>query len=445
MIAFIQDKHKIQVVSAIKRLVSYPSILNQGENGTPFGQAISDVLEETLTICRALGFQTFKDPEGYYGYAEIGEGKELLAILCHLDVVPAGDLDKWQSDPFDAVIKDEVLYGRGVQDDKGPSMAALFAVKALMDKGEVFTKRVRFIFGTDEETLWRCLHRYNEHEETASMGFAPDATFPLIYAEKGLLQARLLGSGSDDLALSVGQAYNVVPAKATYSGRLAPALSKGLRQLGYTFEEAGEAITVMGEARHSKDAPLATNALVRLSKGLDALIKHPAIDFIANGVGEDATGAQLLGEIEDQVSGKLSFNVAGLTITKDFSEVRLDLRIPVLADVGGLVSDLTDAAATYGLTYQEHDYLAPLYVPKESQLVTTLMSVYQDQTGDMTPAKTSGGATFARTMPNCVAFGAGFPETAKTEHQENERVPLTDIYKAMAIYAEAVYRLACEK
>ncbi|WP_369351142.1 M20 family metallopeptidase [Streptococcus hillyeri] len=445
MRVFIQESHKEQVISAIQRLVAFPSVCNEGENGTPFGQSISDVLTDTLTLCSELGFKTYRDPDGYYGYAEVGEGSDLLAILCHLDVVPAGDLSKWDSHPFEAVIRDGNLYGRGVQDDKGPSMAALFAVKALMDCGEKLTKRIRFIFGTDEETLWRCLRYYTEKEEVATMGFAPDSTFPVTYAEKGLLQARLLGPGSELLALEAGDAYNVVPAKATYQGPLSKALAQQLRSLDFAFEEKADAITVLGLAKHTKEAPSGINAIVRLAKGLHVLVEHPALAFIFKGVGEDATGEKLLGKIWDQESGNLSFNIAGVTITEDSSEIRLDLRIPVLADVKKVMSDLNDAAQQYGLTYVEHDYLPPLYVPKDSDLVTTLMSVYQDKTGDMTPAKSSGGATFARTMPNCVAYGACFPDSDKTEHQENEYLALSDIYKAMDIYAEAVYRLACEK
>lgn len=119
-------------------MISYPSVLNEGENGTPFGQAIQDVLEKTLEICRDIGFTTYLDPKGYYGYAEIGQGAELLAILCHLDVVPSGDEADWQTPPFEATIKDGWVFGRGVQDDKGPSLAALYAVKSLLDQGIQF-------------------------------------------------------------------------------------------------------------------------------------------------------------------------------------------------------------------------------------------------------------------------------------------------------------------
>ncbi|MGT2784095.1 dipeptidase [Streptococcus merionis] len=440
--SIVKLSHREACIKAIQEIVAYPSVLNEGENGTPFGQAIQDVLEATLERCQSLGFSTYLDPEGYYGYAEIGEGQESLAILCHLDVVPEGDLSLWETPPFEAVVRDGAIYGRGTQDDKGPSMAALYAVKALMDAGYHFNKRIRFIFGTDEETLWRCLARYGELEEVATMGFAPDSSFPLTFAEKGLLQANLEGSGHDGLSLEVGKAYNVVPARADYKGPWLNQVKEKLDALGYHYEVDGECLTVLGLAKHAKDAALGVNALVRLSEALQEFVDVPALNFIVNEIGHDATAKDLIGDISDEASGDLAFNIAGLTLTPEKSQVRLDIRIPVLADKGLLVEKLSHAAQKYGLTYQEHDYLAPLYVPLDSELVSTLMTVYREKTGDMSEPMSSGGATFARTMPNCVAFGAVLPESPSTEHMENEHMLLSNIYEAMEIYAEAVYRLA---
>lgn len=439
---FLTEKIKSDYLESLKTIVSYPSVLNEGENGTPFGQSIQNVLEKTLEITRSLGFKTYIDPKGYYGYAEIGQGEELLAVLCHLDVVPAGDLSDWETPPFEATIKDGWIHGRGVQDDKGPSLAALYAVKALMDAGVTFNKRIRFIYGTDEETLWRCMARYNELEETATLGFAPDSSFPLTYAEKGLLQIKLHGSGSQELAIEAGEAFNVVPAKASYTGNLADSLEVELKKQAFEYERTADTVTVIGVPKHSKDAAEGVNAIVRLATGLNPLIQHSAIQFIAEAVREDATGSRLFGEISDEPSGTLSFNVSGLSLDQDKSEIRIDMRIPVLADKDKLVQELSQLAEEYQLRYEEFDYLAPLYVPLDSELVSTLMAVYKEKTNDNSPAVSSGGATFARTMPNCVAFGALFPGALQTEHQANERTVIEDLYKAMDIYAETIYRLA---
>ncbi|CZD76326.1 ArcT [Streptococcus pneumoniae] len=438
----ITNQVKDEFLISLKTLISYPSVLNEGENGTPFGQAIQDVLEKTLEICRDIGFTTYLDPKGYYGYAEIGQGAELLAILCHLDVVPSGDEADWQTPPFEATIKDGWVFGRGVQDDKGPSLAALYAVKSLLDQGIQFKKRVRFIFGTDEETLWRCMARYNTIEEQASMGFAPDSSFPLTYAEKGLLQVKLHGPGSDQLELEVGGAFNVVPDKANYQGLLYEQVCNGLKEAGYDYQTTEQTVMVLGVPKHAKDASQGINAVIRLATILAPLQEHPALSFLATQAGQDGTGRQIFGDIADEPSGHLSFNVAGLMINHERSEIRIDIRTPVLADKEELVELLTRCAQNYQLRYEEFDYLAPLYVAEDSKLVSTLMQIYQEKTGDNSPAISSGGATFARTMPNCVAFGALFPRAKQTEHQANECAVLEDLYRAMDIYAEAVYRLA---
>lgn len=201
-------------------------------------------------------------------------------------------------------------------------------------------------------------------------------------------------------------------------------------------------MTVIGLPKHAKDASQGINAVIRLASVLANLHSHPTLHFLTDKAGQEGKGLKIFGEVADEPSGSLSFNVAGLTINPDRSEIRIDIRIPVLADKEKLVAQLTQCAKDYQLDYQEFDYLAPLYVARDSQLVTTLMQVYQEKTGDKTPPLSSGGATFARTMPNCVAFGALFPGAQQTEHQANEAAVLDDLYRAMDIYAEAVYCLA---
>ena len=193
------DVQKAPMKAALSELVRIPSVCEEGAGSYPFGPAIDQALQKALQIAGDLGFKTRYGESGYYGFADIGEGAELLGILGHLDVVPPGNLEDWESDPFEPVEKDGMLYGRGTQDDKGPMLAALFAVKALMQAGVKFHKRVRFIFGTDEETLWRCINRYKEKEEIPGMGFSPDARFPVTFAEKGLLQLRLEGSNNSEV------------------------------------------------------------------------------------------------------------------------------------------------------------------------------------------------------------------------------------------------------
>lgn len=443
MKTFVTDEHQKQAVLALKTLVSHESVLNENEAGPgqPFGPKVVAALDEVLKLCASLGFKTFKDDEGYYGYAEVGEGEQLFGLLCHMDVVPAADQAGWQTDPFELIERDGLLIGRGTQDDKGPTMAALFAVKALMDAGVAFEGRIRFIFGTDEETLWRCLEKYNEKEESITMGFAPDAEFPLIYAEKGLLQAHLIGPGTTEFSLRAGGALNVVPDRASYASNQLSKVQQALDAHGFSYEKLENGLLVHGKSVHAKDAAEGINAVSRLAIALSDVFDFPPLSFLGKLVGENATGEKVVGKTEDEASGELSMNFAELVITEEATKIGLDMRIPVTVNKDELVKKLSNKAAQYQLEYKEFDWLAPLYVPLESELVSTLLSTYRDCTNDMTEPMVSGGATFARTMKNCVAFGAMFPDSPDYMHQANEQWSVAELRKTMEIYAEAIYRL----
>ena len=445
METFIQTEHKEAAIDALKTILSYPSFLQEDPTGkTPFGPAIQEVLEETIAITKDLGFRTFIEPEGYYGYAEVGEGEELLAILCHLDVVPPGNLSLWNSDPFKPEVKDGFIIARGTQDDKGPTIAALYAVKALMDAGKTFNKRVRFIFGVDEENLWRCLDKYNENEEKATMGFAPDSSFPVTFAEKGLLQVKLHSKEQSTYTLKAGDAMNVVPEDAEYTGEWADQLAVELEKRDFDFTQDADHIHVTGKSVHTKNAPEGINAIVRLATALQTIDDRHDLRFLSEMIQGDGRGLAIFGAIEDEASGKLTCNAATLTVNENDSVIGLDIRFPVTVEKTLIVEKLQEAAEKYDLVYEEYDYIAPLYVPLDTPLVETLMATYREKTGDMREAIVSGGATYARTMDNCVAFGAQLPNAEATLHGPNERMALEDIYAAMDIYAEAVYRLACE-
>ncbi len=284
---YIKDQRE-PMKAALKELVSIPSVCEEGGGGFPFGEAVDQALRKALQIAGDLGFRTKYDEDGYYGYAEIGEGEELVGILGHLDVVPPGKLQDWERGPFEPVELDGMLYGRGTQDDKGPICASLFAVKALMDAGVKFNKRLRFIFGTDEETLWRCINRYKEIEELPDMGFSPDSRFPLTYAEKGLLQLQLEGTNEEGLRIAGGSAFNAVPDTMFYDGERQDDLADKLDRLGFEYEWNEDGIEIMGKAAHAMVPEEGINAIARLCIALDAIgVDSKAIRFIAREIGED--------------------------------------------------------------------------------------------------------------------------------------------------------------
>lgn len=445
MSEIITAENQAAAVETLKRLISVPSYNQPQEPGAPFGQGIRNALDEMMKICDELGFKTYEDPDGYYGYAEVGQGDKLFGVICHLDTVPAGDLSKWDHDPFKGTVIDNAIYGRGSQDDKGPGIAALFAVKALMDQGYQFNHRIRFIYGTDEEILWRGIAEYNQKEAPIDAGISPDAEFPLIYAEKGLQQSYLVGPGTDQLKLSLKNAFNAVPDNAVYDGPKQEEVKAALDKHGFEYTSDDQTITVLGKSVHAMMAPEGTNAVLRLAIALSEVFDFKPLDFIGELFKEDATGTNVLGDVKDE-SGHLTFNISSLEINEQETRMQIDLRIPVTIDRDQLLEKLSKQVAAYDLKYVHFDYLAPLYVPKDSQLVQTLMEVYKEQTGDEdAEPQISGGATFARTMNNCVAFGGMLPTTPDYMHQANEQWPLADMYKAMEIYAQAIKKLCTDK
>jgi predicted dipeptidase len=427
---------------SIKEVVGIPSVVAEAGGGFPFGRGIDDALRKTLEISEGLGFQTKYGDAGYYGYAQIGQGQDLVAVLGHLDVVPAGDLNSWHTAPFDPVERDGKLYGRGTQDDKGPTLAALFATKALMDAGVVLNKRLRIIFGTDEETLWRGVKCYLEREEKPSIGFTPDSIFPLTYAEKGLLEFYLEGSNEGDLSLKGGNAFNAVPDSIVYGGEKQDELAAKLEDLGYGYERVDGETRVLGKAAHAAVTETGINAIARLCIALQATgVDSKVIRFVAQEVGEDPFATRIFGECADEPSGQLKFNVGKIDIGRK-EQLSIDIRIPVTVSKEEIVEKLSAAAHGYGLAYREYDWSVPKHIPLDHPLIEVLMKVYREITGDSeSKPESSGGATFARTIENCVAFGPMLPGRPSVAHQPNEHVVLEDLYVAMEVYAYAIYEL----
>lgn len=438
----IVNENSREMLESIKAAVRINSVMDEdtATETMPFGKGVDEALRKTLEIAESLGFKTvYKD--GYYGYAEVGDGEELIGILGHIDVVPVGDESKWKFPPFSATEEDGYIYGRGTQDDKGPTIAAMYAVKALLDAGVKFEKRVRFIIGGDEENLWRCIAKYTENgEEIPSMGFTPDSSFPVTNAEKSLVQFYLRGKGSKELSLNISGALNAVPGVANYTGELSDKLSEKLDELKFDYEKDGESVTVIGKRVHSASADKGVNAIERLCKALYEIgVKDDVVRFVAEL--SDSVGSKILPNCIDDVSGTLTLNLGELIINENESVLGYDSRIPVKYTIEDLENAVKEKAANYGLEFEEFDRLKSLYVPADSKLIKTLVSVYEQETGLEGTPMSSGGATYAKALDNCVAFGAMFPFDEKTEHQENERVDIKNMIKATEIYALAIYKL----
>lgn len=431
------NKNFDKFLSDLDEMVKIPSVYQEDESKYPFGKNIYLALEKMINICKNLNMKTFIEKDGYYGYAEIGEGEKLLGVLGHLDVVPAGNLEEWNTDPFKPQIIEGKCYGRGVQDDKGPTLAAIYALKTLLDCGFKLNYRVRFIFGTDEENLWRDMPKYMEKEEIPTLGFTPDSKFPLIYSEKGLLQCKLIAKNESGIILKGGDAFNCVPSRLVVEKN--EKIVKALENLNYGFKENNKDIEIIGKSVHAQIAEEGINSINRYFHALTLSGKETKTGrFISDNIINYKYAEPIFGEVSDEHSGKLKFNIGKVELNENEEIIGVDIRIPVTYDKEKVVEALKKKAKKYGFKYVEHDYLKSIYTPLNSELVKVLMESYQEITKDTkSKAISSGGATYARAMDNCVAFGSILPNGPKTEHQPNEYIILEDIKTAMKIYMRA--------
>lgn len=426
----------------LKKLIAIPSVLDE-EGQKPLGEPIQKALETALKIAKNLGFKTTIDPEGYYGYAEIGEGEELFGVLGHIDVVPVGDIDNWDTNPFELTEKDGKLFGRGTSDDKGPMVASMYALKAILDEGYKLNQRVRFIFGTDEESLWRCMEAYTAKEELPNMGFTPDSSFPLNYAEKGLIEYYLHTNEESSIRLEGGGPLNAVPEQARVD--YDEDVENALKELGYNYKHVEDDLVVYGKAVHAMVADQGENAVVYAAEALHKAGKrNNMIDFIVN-ILENPNGEGIYGVVEDDVSGKLMLTVGNVKFTENSQKVGIDMRFPVSYSKEFIDENLKEVSKKHQVKVEDYDYLPSVYIERDSNLVKSLMKAYQEVTGDLeSEPRLSGGATYARAMKNIVAFGPLLPGKEETEHQPNENLVIDDMKTAIEIYIEAFMNLVVE-
>ena len=429
------ERYREDMLRDICRLVEIPSVLEEG-GSLPFGENVDRCLDAALEMMARLGFRTKKAEDGKYGWAEIGDGP-LFGVVCHLDVVPAREADGWEHDPFRPEIRDGYLCGRGVQDDKGPTVAAVYALKSLLDEGRALKKRVRFLFGTDEENLWRGIKAYAEREELPAEGFAPDSAFPLTYAEKGLLQVILRSKDPAPVTCSGGDSFNAVSGHALCPA--VPGLEDALSARGYAYHVDGDLLTVEGVTAHAKNPWKGVSANLRLLRALsDAGYSCPAIRFACDTLDGKFRFEGFTDEDLSDFSGPVTVNLGKMALGSSGTEFCLDLRLPSTCEKEKILSLLREKAAVYGMTVEEYDWLRPIFVPLESELVQNLLNAYREVTGDMETAPyISAGATYARAFDHFVAFGANLPGNPTSEHQPNERVKLDSLLTAAKVYRRA--------
>lgn len=446
-----------EVIETLARWIRIPSEKFPPEDGAPFGKPLREMLTVALRDAEALGMRV-RDFDGYIGDVEIGEGEETMGILAHLDVVPAGD--GWSVDPFGAEIRDGEMYGRGTQDDKGPAVAALYAMKAVLDAGIPLKRKVRLILGCDEESGWDDIKHYQKHTAMPDFGFSPDAEYPIINTEKGIEQIRLTATLSGEAgakipvySVTAGERPNVIPAlaHAEIGYEDVDALNAALARTGLAVTaerlDGGRAkLTSKGAAGHAAMPENGKNAAGQLLLALKAIGagggSRAFIEALADGVGLDYSGKGFGVDGSDTISGPLTMNLGILRIDEGNAMAMLDIRHPVLMNGEMIAKILGMRVKDAGIHVEIAEYKAPLHVPAESFIVRSLLDVYHEVTGNEPYTIAIGGGTYSRSMDNCVAFGCAFPGTEELAHQADERVNLDDLMINVRIFASAIAKLA---
>lgn len=447
------EDYKEDIIKSTQESIRIKSVEEEALEGKPFGQGPYEALNHLVDLGEEMGFRV-KNLDNYVAYGEIGQGEETLGILGHVDVVPEGD--GWIYPAYGGEIHDGKIWGRGAIDDKGPTIACMYAMKALKESGVKFNKKVRIIFGANEETGWKCMDHYFKHEEAPDIGFTPDADFPVIYGEKGILNIRLdkdLGQDQDFelISLKSGNAPNMVADKGEVTLRIInkdrfTSLTEK-ENIGLSWE--GDLLTIrsQGISAHGSTPEKGLSALSILMEYLGEVLPKGGlkefVDFYNTRVGFSDHGEKMACDFEDDISGKLNFNPGLVSFNGKTISLIINIRYPIKVESEKVYQAIEEAIEGLDIRLiRDKGESKPLYVSEDSFLVKTLMEVYKEETGDENSRPlTIGGGTYARAMKNAVAFGPMFPGQEDVVHQKNEYISIDHLMKLTRIYAKAIYAL----
>ncbi len=457
------DTYENDVIKSTQEIIKIKSVEEKPLPGMPFGEGPYKALEYVLNLSESMGFNT-KRLDGYAGHADLGEGVETVGILVHVDVVPEGT--NWTYDPYGGEVHDGKIYGRGTTDDKGPAIATLYAMKALKESGVELNRKIRIIFGANEETGWACMDHYFANEEAPTMAFTPDADFPVIYGEKGIIVFDLtydLDELNDEkikiLSLQGGNAPNMVPDYAEIVlevkniGKTESDLASFIEINDYpiSLEIHDEKVKIIakGKSAHGSTPEKGQNAISYLMEFLEEAFEE---DLRFNKffrqynkkIGFNHYGENIGCGLSDDISGKLNFNPGVIKIEDGKIILTVNVRYPIKSSAEEVYEGIKKSIKGSGLELIEDESdMKPLYVEKDNFLVEKLMEVYREQTGDVDSEPiTIGGGTYARAMKNAVAFGPMFPGQDDVAHQKDEYISIDHLMKITKIYSKALYELA---
>lgn len=434
-----------EMVDKLSRLVQYNSVRTEPAEGKPFGEGPAAALAEGLKIADEMGFRTV-NMDNYCGYAEMGEGEEIIGIAAHLDVVPAGE--GWDTDPFTLTRKGDFVYGRGVNDDKGAAIASLYAMKLVRESGIPMTKRVRLLLGCAEETGSECMQYYVAHGEPITCGFTPDGNFPGIHGEKGSMPMLARSKKTKILNMNGGFVTNAVCSHCVTEVSAADVDAEALRAaLGrtalasFTVTEKDGVLTIdaVGVAAHASTPLLGVNAAGCTMAALaEAGMQDDFVEFYNSHIGTKCDGEGCGLKLEDEY-GDLTMNNGIVKTENGVITCTLDLRTPVTFSEEQLRAACAGKLEDDKGVIEIESVGKPLFYPRDSKLVEDLYQAYVQVTGDTeTQPMVIGGGTYAKAIPGIIAFGNEFLGRDNHIHDANESLYLPELQQQVAIYVQAI-------
>lgn len=461
------DAHRDEMIEDIKKLVRIRSDRADPLPGKPFGEGPAAALEAALEMAEGYGFRTGRY-DGYVGTVDLmPENDHQLDILSHMDVVPVAD--GWTvTEPFEPVVVDGKIYGRGTADDKGPGVAALYAVRCVRDLGIPLKHNVRLIWGTDEECGSSDIAYYYAREPEAKYTFSPDADFPLINVEKGGLHGEIFADFEESTALprvksiTAGLKLNVVPdrchmeiegmRKTVAEIYCAAAYEKtGVRFTVTEVDKNTIAVDAEGAGAHAAHPAGGNNAITATLAVVASMHMAPCKQFEALcGLAEllphgDWLGKGLGVDMEDEISGELTLTLDIIRVSTTGLTAEFDARCPVCATEQNVKYAAMIRCAGKGLSLKDVPMKPPHHVPEESHFIQTLLKSYEKYTGveNAKPLYTGGG-TYCHHMKNGVAFGCTMPGTDNRMHGNDEFAVVDELLTSVKIFADAIISLCGE-
>ena len=452
------DIHEDELVEDIFAVCRVNSERTAAEEGAPYGAGPRAALQKALEICRKYGFDAEIHGDRVL-VAEYGEGEPALGILAHLDVVPAGT--GWtKADPYDPVREGDMLYGRGVADDKGPAMASLYALRAVKELGIKLGKKVQLLLGSCEETGSDDIRWYLENRKMPPMVFTPDGDFPVANVEKGRAVVTVTAPACEPpmgmyvVSMQGGTVANAVPGTAEAVVRF---VSKETMEAAisynsfngalYEFEKLSDLdtrITCNGVAAHASLPEEGENAVTALLSLLMALplaecAGHDALAALCDAIPYgDLYGETFGGFCEDDVSGKLTVNLGTLSYSvEEGLNAVIDMRVPVCGDSPAIRDRLAEKIGSAAEVTLK-GFSKPHIVPSDSKFVKGLMAIYKDYTGLDGEPMSMGGGTYVHNIDGGVAFGCTMPGRRPHMHEPDENMSVSDLKLAGAMFAEAI-------